>query len=61
MTPPLASDKAVPQRDLLLEPNVVAARLGNVFGCTIDDCRTMRVKYRIGARLRVVYLSLIHI
>jgi len=55
VTPSLASDAAVPQRDLLLDPSVVVARLGNVFGCTIDDCRRVRVKYRIGARLRVVY------
>lgn len=59
MTPVLDPDPAVPQRDLLLDPNVVAERLSRVLGpngrLRVDDCRQVRVKYRIGARLRLVH------
>jgi aminoglycoside phosphotransferase len=34
---------------------VVADRLGKVLGSDVEDCRFLRVKYRIGARLRLVY------
>jgi aminoglycoside phosphotransferase len=55
----LDPDPAVPQRDLLLDPDAVADRLSRVLGRSgrlrIDDCRQLRVKYRIGARLRVVH------
>lgn len=50
----LEPDPAVPQRDLLLDPGIVAARLTTLVG-PIERCRQTRVKYRIGARLRVVH------
>jgi Ser/Thr protein kinase RdoA (MazF antagonist) len=53
--PALDPDPAVPQRDLLLDPQLVAARLGLALGAAIEDCLQTRVKYRVGARLRVVH------
>jgi aminoglycoside phosphotransferase len=57
--PALDPDPAVPQRDLLLDPDLVAERLDRVLGressLRIDDCRQVRVKYRVGVRLRVVH------
>jgi Ser/Thr protein kinase RdoA (MazF antagonist) len=59
VTAALDRDPAVPQRDLLLDPSFVATRLGLLLGpngpVRIDDCRLVRVKYRVGARLRVVH------
>ena len=55
----LDRDPAVPQRDLLLQPALVADRLEPLLGrprsLAIDSCRQVRVKYRVGARLRVVH------
>jgi Ser/Thr protein kinase RdoA (MazF antagonist) len=57
--PLLDTDSAVPQRDVLLDPALVAERLRRVLGragrLRIDDCLQLRVKYRVGARLRVVH------
>ena len=59
MTPALDRDPAVPQRDQLLDETLVGERLARVLGpdgpLDIDDCRQLRVKYRVGARLRVVH------
>jgi aminoglycoside phosphotransferase len=51
----LDRDPAVPQRDVLLEPAFVADRLEVLLGRGIYFCRRVRVKYRVGARLRVVH------
>jgi Phosphotransferase enzyme family len=54
--PPLDPDPAVPQRDLLLDRDLLARRLVRLLGVeSIRECRQLRVKYRVGARLRVVY------
>jgi aminoglycoside phosphotransferase len=50
----LHPDPAVPQRDLLLDPQLVGARLSELLG-PVDECTQTRVKYRIGRRLRVVH------
>jgi aminoglycoside phosphotransferase len=59
VTPALDRDPAVPQRDQLLDETLVGERLARVLGrdgpLAIDDCRQLRVKYRVGARLRVVH------
>lgn len=57
MSSDLGPDPAVPQRDLLLDSRLVRDRLGPVLGLVgrIHECHRMRVKYRVGARLRVVY------
>ena len=59
VTERLDRDPSVPQRDALLDPAVVGERLARVLGrdgpLRIDECRQVRVKYRIGARLRVVH------
>lgn len=59
MTSALQHDRAVPQRDLLLDAEHVAARLSTLLGARgplpIDECTQTRVKYRIGVRLRVVH------
>jgi aminoglycoside phosphotransferase len=57
LTAALQHDRAVPQRDLLLDAEHVAARLSTLLGgaVPIDECTRTRVKYRIGARLRVVH------
>ena len=53
----LAIDPAVPQRDLLLDPEGVADLLTRISppGTTIESCSLRRVKYRVGESLRVVY------
>jgi hypothetical protein len=55
----LDRDPAVPQRDLLLDPARVAERLERVLGgearLGIESCRRLRIKYRVGVRLRVVH------
>jgi aminoglycoside phosphotransferase len=55
MSPVLGPDRAVPQRDLLLDPAAVARRLSGLLGIEPGSCRQLRVKYRVGARLRVVH------
>jgi hypothetical protein len=55
MTAALQHDPAVPQRDSLLDATNVGARLSRLLGRPIDECVPARLKYRIGARLRVVY------
>jgi aminoglycoside phosphotransferase len=50
----LEHDPAVPQRDALLDESFVAARLSALLG-PVTSCRRTRVKYRVGARLRVVH------
>jgi tRNA A-37 threonylcarbamoyl transferase component Bud32 len=59
VTAALQHDPAVPQRDVLLDAGDVAARLSTLLGAKgpvpIDECMQTRVKYRIGARLRVVH------
>ena len=58
--PTLAFDPAIPQRDTLLDSTVVAERLSHLLArrgrLPIDRCKRLRVKYRIGARLRTVHV-----
>jgi aminoglycoside phosphotransferase len=53
----LAHDRALPQRDLLLDGRrageVIARQLGR--SAPVDSCEVVRVKYRIGESLRVRY------
>jgi aminoglycoside phosphotransferase len=51
----LDPDPAVPQRDLMLDPCRMAVRLGHLLAVEIDSCRQVRVKYRVGARVRTVH------
>lgn len=55
----LASDKLLPQRDLLLDVDEVARRLASRLGASgalrIDSCERIRVKYRVGDSLRVLH------
>ena len=55
----LAPDPALPQRDLLLDDQQMAARLSSLFSrrgpLAIDSCEKQRIKYRIGESLRVLY------
>lgn len=52
----LAPDPAVPARDLLLDPDAAGARLAAcVDGEPIEHCELVRVKYRPGESLRVLY------
>jgi aminoglycoside phosphotransferase len=54
--PALAPDPAVPARDLLLDPRAAAARLrARLHEEGIDRCERLRVKYRVGESLRVLY------
>jgi aminoglycoside phosphotransferase (APT) family kinase protein len=52
-----AADPALPQRDLLLDPDSVAEQLSRMshYDSHIESCSLRRVKYRIGESLRVVY------
>lgn len=55
----LAADPALPQRDVLLDPQRMAARLEPLLATTgaagITACEVTRVKYRVGQSLRVSY------
>jgi Ser/Thr protein kinase RdoA (MazF antagonist) len=55
----LTPDPAVPQRDALLDPRVVADRLGRLLGIdgpvVIERCERLRVNYQIGKSLRVLH------
>jgi aminoglycoside phosphotransferase len=55
----LAPDPALPQRDLLLDDQQMAARLSLLISrrgpAVIDSCEKQRIKYRIGESLRVLY------
>jgi aminoglycoside phosphotransferase len=56
---PLLADPILPQRDFLLDGDEVAQRLSAGLGAdgplTIGSCERLRVKYRIGNSLRVLY------
>jgi tRNA A-37 threonylcarbamoyl transferase component Bud32 len=57
--PLLAADAALPQRDLLLDQDVMAQYLSRLvtrcgtFG--VKECARLRTKYRLGTSLRVLY------
>ena len=55
----LAADPALPQRNLLLDDQQMAARLSALITrrcpSAIDSCEKQRIKYRIGESLRVLY------
>jgi hypothetical protein len=55
----LRPDPAVPQRDILMDPDFVADRLSSQLGVNgavaIETCRRDSVSYRVGRRLRVAY------
>lgn len=55
----LAPDAAVPQRDVLLDTELMRERLSTELGNrgmpAIDECKVARVKYRFGANIRVLY------
>jgi hypothetical protein len=55
----LASDAAIPMRDLVLDPALMAERLGTVLAAdapvAVDDYVQGRIKYRVGASLRVLH------
>ena len=55
----LRPDPAVPQRDILMDSDVVADRLSSQLGINgalaIESCRRDSVSYRVGRRLRVGY------
>ena len=57
--PALAPDPELPARDALLDPIAVAGRLPGLVGIDQlvenDECTLVRVKYRVGESLRVVY------
>lgn len=55
----LAPDAKLPQRDFLLDANRMAKRFSTRLckhgAVALDACETVRVKYRCGANLRVLY------
>lgn len=51
----LKFDPGVPRRDHMLRPEMMADRLSRLFRREIDECRIIRVKYRPGQNLRVLY------
>jgi aminoglycoside phosphotransferase len=54
----LAPDPAVPARDLLLDPRIAAVRLqACLAGERVESCERIRVKYRVGESLRVLYTA----
>lgn len=57
--PRLAPDLALPQRDLLLDDQQMAARLSLLITrdgpSVVDSCEKQRIKYRIGESLRILY------
>jgi Ser/Thr protein kinase RdoA (MazF antagonist) len=55
VTATLAADPAVPFRDLLLDADAVALRLGARLEIDVRDCACVHAKYRAGQSLRTVY------
>lgn len=55
ITPLLAVDPALPQRDLLLDETVMTEYLSRMVEHRIEDCERLRTKYRVGTSLRVLY------
>ena len=59
MNVPLAYDRALPQRDLLLDLPSVSMHLSRLLGhgapASIDQCERLRVNYQIGRSLRVLH------
>jgi hypothetical protein len=54
----LAPDPAVPGRDVLLDPRTAARRLESCMaGVALQRCERLRVKYRVGESLRVLYAA----
>jgi aminoglycoside phosphotransferase len=57
--PSLAPDPGLPQRDLLLDDQQMAARLSLLITrdgpSVVDSCEKQRIKYRIGESLRILY------
>src|SRR5687767_13298524 len=55
----LATDPALPQRDLLLDLDEVikrlSAQLGSDGAIKIDNCERLRIKYSPGASLRLLH------
>jgi len=51
----LAVDPALPQRDLLLDENLMTEYLSHLIKYGIEDCERLRTKYRVGTSLRVLY------
>ncbi len=51
----LAHDAVLPRRDMLLDADVMAARLERMLGVTVTAYAQARVKYRVGESLRVVH------
>jgi aminoglycoside phosphotransferase len=55
----LRPDPAVPQRDILMDSDIIAGRLSSQLGVNgalaIESCRRDSVSYRVGRRLRVGY------
>ena len=55
ITPLLAVDPALPQRDLLLDETLMTGYLSHLIKYRIEDCERLRTKYRVGTSLRVLY------
>jgi aminoglycoside phosphotransferase (APT) family kinase protein len=51
----LAHDRALPQRDVLLDAGAAGVVLARVLGQPFDGCAVARVTYRVGQSLRVLY------
>jgi hypothetical protein len=55
----LAPDPALPQRDLLLNDQLMTTRFASLMSgrdpAVIDRCEKQRIKYRLGESLRVLY------
>ena len=51
----LATDAALPARDLLLDQDATGEHLAGLLGRDVTGCELVRVKYRIGESLRVTY------
>ncbi len=59
LAPGLVPDLELPARDLLIDPTFVAGRLARLLAkqgiLAVEACELVRVKYRVGESLRVVY------
>jgi tRNA A-37 threonylcarbamoyl transferase component Bud32 len=51
----IAHDPVLETRDAVLDPRVVAERLAAPLGRAVEGCELVRVTYRFGASLRVLY------
>ncbi len=51
----LEFDKELPDRDVLIDAELMKPEFGKLLNLTIESCEIIRTKYKVNASLRVLY------